>query len=238
METGPLFRPNTAEKCVNMLKNIPEKLAPWFTAALVVLVLLCACSQQAESAPTPTVLTSTMIVSAGESAALEILGTYEVPEEARYATRSGDPRPPAYWALWNTCAEENRADMAEANGGREAGWFLMDDLLADPGIQLGDLPVTTCEQGLALLQPAGAAGDPVQALAAQLLAAELNLNLGAESCPIAEEAVIGAHIILSGVWFDGSSVEVDAISAEQVEAISQLVGFLTEYNTGNLCINP
>lgn len=39
--------------------------------------------------------------------------------------------------VWNSCAEGNKADVAAANGGRAAGWIILDDLLADPGIQLG-----------------------------------------------------------------------------------------------------
>ncbi|MHB1317167.1 MAG: hypothetical protein ACYCYF_00960, partial [Anaerolineae bacterium] len=60
----------------------------------------------------------------------------------------GEPRSAGYWMLWNNCAPENRAKMARANGGRAAGWILMEDLLADPGILLGELPVETCAQGL------------------------------------------------------------------------------------------
>jgi len=165
----------------------------------------------------------------------------EFPLEARQATRAGDPRPPAYWALWNTCAPENRADMAAANGGRAAGWFLMDDLLADPGIQLGDFLILTCEQGLALLEAHSTDGKggsgAVYELASQLLAAELNLNLGAESCPIAEEAAVGGHIILSDVGFDGRGEYDDSLSDELAETVVRFTELLVGYNSGVLCIN-
>jgi len=97
--------------------------------------------------------------------------------------------------------------------------------------------VTTCQQGLALLQPSAETASQVEALAAQLFAAELNLNLGAETCPIAEETVLGAHITLSELGFDGSGTALDVLSTEQAEAIAQLVDLLTEYNTGGLCVN-
>jgi hypothetical protein len=160
-----------------------------------------------------------------------------VPDEARAATRLGDPRTPGYWALWNTCAPDNRADVAEANGGREAGWILMDDLLADPGIQLGDHRVADCEEGLALLEGRTAAGaevdDPIYDLAALLLTAELNLNAGAESCPIAEEAVVGAHLILASANFEG--VSASPLDAEAGGALSRLTELLEAYNRGDLC---
>ena len=57
------------------------------------------------------------------------------------------PRTAGYWLVWNACAEDNQADVARANGGREAGWLILDDLLAHPGILLGELAVETCERG-------------------------------------------------------------------------------------------
>jgi hypothetical protein len=56
----------------------------------------------------------------------------------------GEPRTAGYWLARNSCAEDNRADVAAANGGREAGWIILDDLLQDPGILLGGLSVETC----------------------------------------------------------------------------------------------
>ncbi|MDF1597979.1 MAG: hypothetical protein P1T08_18035 [Acidimicrobiia bacterium] len=56
----------------------------------------------------------------------------ELPPVARASDDGGEPRSAAYWALWNTCAPDNRSELAAANGGREAGWVLVDDLLADP----------------------------------------------------------------------------------------------------------
>ena len=159
-------------------------------------------------------------------------------DEARLATRVGDPRPPTYWALWNTCAEENRAETAEANGGRAAGWFLMDDLLENPGIQVGELPVASCEVGLAILEDIPGSGDETRTailnLASALLAAELNLNVGAETCPIAEEALVGSHLVLSEVGFEGSDLKTE-ISSEVASAVPRLLELLEGYNSGQLC---
>jgi hypothetical protein len=73
-------------------------------------------------------------------------------------------------------------------------------------------------------------------LAAQLLAAELNLNVGAESCPIAEEAVIGAHIILSSMDFEGNGEYAPDLTSELAESIEQIMELLAQYNSGELCI--
>lgn len=165
----------------------------------------------------------------------------DIPEEARIATHLGDPRSPGYWALWNTCAPDNRADVAEANGGRVAGWFLMDDLLADPGIQIGDLRIETCEQGLALLEGHNTDGEEISGdvyrLAGQLLAAELNLNAGAENCPIAEESFIGSHIFLESLNFNGRGAYEDQLTGDLNDSVDIFLELLTRYNTGELCIN-
>ena len=161
----------------------------------------------------------------------------DIPAEARIATRPGEPRPAGYWALWNSCAPENRATQAAANGGRAEGFILMDDLITDPGIQLGDYLLRTCNEGLALLQGRTVSGeassDPIYALAGLLLAAELNLNVGAETCPVAEEAVVSGHAVLSSAGFTGSGEY--ALTSEVADAIPRLVELLTGYNRGELC---
>jgi hypothetical protein len=178
-----------------------------------------------------------MIQSLTPTSDLQIEGLPNIPEEARASSGGGDPRPPAYWSLWNSCAPDNRADLAAANGGREAGWVLVDDLLANPGIALGDHLLTSCDESLALLEGQKASGeetgDPIYALSAELLAAELNLNVGAESCPAAEEAVLAAHILLSSNNFDGQSAS--PLDAEADGALFRITELLALYNAGTLC---
>jgi hypothetical protein len=160
-----------------------------------------------------------------------------LPTEARAAAGGGDPRPTTYWAVWNSCTPDNRAAEAAANGGQAAGWVLVDDVLANPGIGLGDHLLTSCEESVALLQGRTAAGvetaDPAHTLAGQLLAAELNLTVGAETCPAAEEALVGAHLVLSSAGFDG--VSTSPPDAETGGALLRLVELLTAYNSGELC---
>jgi hypothetical protein len=161
----------------------------------------------------------------------------ELPPEARASDGGGDPRLPGYWAVWNTCAPDNRAAEAAANGGRAAGWLLVDDVLADPGIGLGDHLLASCEESVALLEgkdgAGGQSGDPAYELAGQLLTAELNLTAGAETCPVVDEAVVGAHLLLSTAKFDG--VSTSPLDAEAGGAVPRLVELLKAYNAGELC---
>ncbi len=190
-------------------------------------IVLGACSTGSGSTPEP----SPTAVGTVE----ELLSA--VPPEARASTGGGDPRPPGYWAVWNTCAPDNRSAEAAASGGREAGWLLVDDVLADPGIGLGDHLLGSCEESVALLQGLSGAGgetsDPAFELAGQLLAAELNLTAGAETCAVADEAVVGAHLLLSTANFDGVSASL--LDAEAGGAVPRLVELLAVYNSGQLC---
>lgn len=208
--------------------------------ALVLALWLVACMPEGEARLAPAAGAAATVTPARATPALatEPALLAELPEAARNATGRGEPRGSGYWRVWNGCAPENRAQAAAANGGRAAGWIIMDDLLADPGIQLGNHPVTSCAQGLALLQ-AGSAGtraeDAVAGLAALLLTAELNLNAGAESCPIAQEAVVAAHIILDELGFAGAGEGVAPASPEVADAIPQVQTLLAAYNRGDLC---
>jgi hypothetical protein len=49
----------------------------------------------------------------------------------------GDPRTIGYWKNWSTCTGGGQVKVAAANGGPDAGWFLVDDLLLSPGYHLG-----------------------------------------------------------------------------------------------------
>ena len=153
----------------------------------------------------------------------------------------GEPRTAGYWLLWNSCAEGNKAGVAAANGGRDAGWIILDDLLADPGILLGDLPVETCEQGIRLLQVQDLggedrSGDVAFELASRLLAAQLNLAAGAEYCPAVDQAVQAGQLLLLSLGFDGSGQPLGLDQASEDREIALfLVEQLGQYNAGSLC---
>lgn len=204
---------------------------------LAVVTVLASCATASDEPRSSADQAASSPVTADMADATGIDGHLDLPPEARVSTGGGDPRPAAYWAVWNSCASDNRAEVAAANGGREAGFVLVDDVLADPGIQLGDHLLTSCEESVALLGGRTAAGDkttdPIFALAALLLAAELNLNVGAETCPAIEEAVVGAHLVLSSANFDG--VSGSPLDAEAGGALPTLIDLLSAYNTGDLC---
>lgn len=153
----------------------------------------------------------------------------------------GDPRTVGYWLLWNSCAAENRADVAASNGGREAGWVLLDDLLLDPGIQVGNLVLESCPQALNLLELRSLSGedrseDPLYALAAQQLAAQLNLAVGSEVCHGLVDAVLGSQKLLVELGFDGEQGGITTDSQEEFRGDALLyLEALQQYNQGSLC---
>lgn len=153
----------------------------------------------------------------------------------------GDPRTPGYWLLWNTCMPGNNSETAKVNGGKDAGWYLLDDFLVDPGIKLGGLSVETCLQATQLLQMQDSSGIDHKDLtdfhlASALLAAELNLSAKAASCPAVVDAVLGSMRILNEIGFDGQQTDLlaDADEKQAADAILFTTA-LEQYNQGVLC---
>jgi len=200
-------------------------------ACLLLLLLLAlawslsACAAAASTPPTPTRIPS---LAPNDMAPVQ-------------STGGGDPRGAGYWLLWNSCAPDNRAEVAAANGGRAMGWILLDDLLVDPGMLVGELQVLTCPQGLQLLQLQDAQGaahpdDPAYQLASAMLTAQLNLAAGAEYCPAADQAVSLAQLLLLDIGFTARGDYPAAIQAKDSgEAVAYLLEQLTAYNLGTLC---
>ena len=153
----------------------------------------------------------------------------------------GEPRSGSYWLLWNTCAADNKSDAAAANGGREAGWIILDDLIQEPGILLGDLPVESCPQSLAILNQTDLQGedksnDALYQLASQVLVAELNLAVGAETCPAVREALLAGHSFLASYQFDGQGDYLGLGNPlKERDTVIFTVQQLGEYNAGSLC---
>ena len=111
-----------------------------------------------------------------------------LPEESVRSDGGGAPRSPGYWLIWNTCTDGNQSDVAIANGGAAEGWYLMDDIIGASGVSVGDYIIDSCAQGANVLALSfqfqfNRAEDAAYVLASRLLAADLNRNIGAESCP-------------------------------------------------------
>jgi hypothetical protein len=190
------------------------------------IALLAACSATTVN-PSPTAVHST---------------PFPTPDPLYRSDGGGEPRGASYWLVWNTCTEGNQSATARTNGGRQAGWILLDDLLADPGIAMGFDEVKTCQQATAILQRKppedGNENDvPFYRLAGELMTAQLNLAVPAESCPAAEQAVQAGQLLLVSVGYhpeDGS-----ALKPQDPKQDSQLAEFLAgqleQYNVGELC---
>lgn len=163
------------------------------------------------------------------------------PDPQFKSTDGGEPRSSGYWLIWNTCAKGNQSEAARNNGGREAGWVLMDDLFTDPGILIGALVMESCEQGVNILQARDLQGnemknDAAYSLAAQLLVAQLNLAVGSTYCPASDQAVNEAQSLLLELNFDGTGAYLGPPLANlQIEKAQSLARQLANYNAGALC---
>jgi hypothetical protein len=101
----------------------------------------------------------------------------------------GSPRTPGYWKNWNTCTGGNQWLTAAENGGPEAGWFILDDILTDPGIDWVTFKLDggDCLSAQLILDNRDLTGenmasDPAYNLAKHLLTYQLNMGAGAVTC--------------------------------------------------------
>ena len=118
----------------------------------------------------------------------------------------------------------------------------MDDLLTDPGVLIGSIAVETCTQGVNLLQARDLQGisrenDAAYTLAAQLLAAQLNLAVASEYCLASDQAVSQAQLLLMELNFDGTTSSLGPpIANANTEEAKKLTDRLAGYNNGTLCM--
>jgi len=156
----------------------------------------------------------------------------------------GDPRTVGYWKNWNTCTGGNQPATAAENGGPSAGWFILDDLLNSPGYIIGILMLVDgdCEIAVDVLDKRDIASgkkkasDAAYGMAAQLLAAELNLSAGAETCEAVVDAVNDGQLLLVDIGFNGTGNYLKGKKAGPGKAeANELAGILDDYNNGLLC---
>jgi hypothetical protein len=156
----------------------------------------------------------------------------------------GEPRTIGFWKNWNTCTGGRQQQVAAANGGPSEGWYILDDLLNSPGYLVGDLVLDAgdCQQAVRILDKSEIdtgkkmASDGAYNLAAQFLAAMLNLSAGAETCGAVTTAVTNAQTLLDRIGFDGTGAFLRR-GADYALANS-LASTLDQYNNGNLCTVP
>ncbi|MCU0271381.1 MAG: hypothetical protein MUF83_22445 [Acidimicrobiales bacterium] len=189
------------------------------------LITACGSTGDAESAGTATVPVQP---AESEPAALG-----EIDPADRVSDGAPEPRSAQYWITWSTCGAGSKSDLATANGGREAGWVLLDDLLATPGVALAGRRMTTCDDAVMVLT--GAEGTDVTArLAAESLAAEVNYASGAETCRAFDGALRVGRALLEW-WEVGGAGSRPADDAEVDALARETIDLLATYNQGNLC---
>jgi hypothetical protein len=138
-----------------------------------------------------------------------------------------------FWKNWASCA-----------GSKGNQKPVLDQTLtaADPaGIVIGTLTLHAgdCLKAVRLLDKSTVdagkkmASDPAFALAAQLLAATLNIVAGAGSCPAAVTAINDAQTLLASIHFNG--ITHDKLSAAQATQATALATTLDRYNNNLLC---
>jgi hypothetical protein len=158
----------------------------------------------------------------------------------------GEPRTIGYWKNWNSCTGGGQFDTAASLGGREAGVFTLDDILNFPGITIGLLTLggDDCETAQLILDKRDIerggkkASDPAYGLAAQLLAAMVNLSAGAETCAAVQTAVLDGQALLVSIGFDGTGdyLKPKGKNPNPDAAIANSLALtLDEYNNGALC---
>ena len=145
-------------------------------------------------------------------------------------TPGGDPRTIGYWQNWSSCSNGNQDPVLDQTLASFSGG----------GVFIGDLFVDTCELAQSLLKKSDVvsgdkrASDAAYGLAAQLLAAELNVQNGAGTCSAATDAIADAQELLGDISFTGTGEFLKANSSNRTAA-NALASTLDSYNNGNLC---
>ncbi|HJU57155.1 MAG TPA: SpaA isopeptide-forming pilin-related protein [Actinomycetota bacterium] len=108
------------------------------------------------------------------------------------------------------------------------------------GFLTGDVFVDACNEAVSLLDKRAIntgkkmASDPAYNLAAQYVAAKLNVQGGAGTCPDATLAIAQAQALLDAINFNGTG-SYKNITPTQQTAANELANTLDQYNNGFLC---
>ena len=119
---------------------------------------------------------------------------------------------------------------------------VLDETLASfpgGGVLIGDLFVNNCVNAVRILSKSRIsdgkkmASDPAFGLAAQLLAARLNVQAGARVCSAATAAINEGQALLDVINFDGNTHT--TLNQAQKTQANNLASILDSYNNDNLC---
>jgi hypothetical protein len=148
-----------------------------------------------------------------------------------------------FWKNWSSCKMSNGHQkpvldqtlaLAEP-GGIAIGMITLHGSTTTPDVAPG------CQKAVKLLSKQttdtgkNKASDPAFNLAAQLLAAKLNVTAGAAACPLATSAITSAQNLLASVGFNGLSTWVNTMTPAQKSLANSLASTLDKYNNNTLC---
>jgi len=145
-----------------------------------------------------------------------------------------------FWKNWSSCTGGGQKPtldntlLAAANAGHPITLGL---LVLDPNV-LGRS--TACSYAVNILNKTTIttgkkmSSDPLFNMAAQLLAADLNIQAGAGSCAAAASAINQAHALLTKYNFNGNTYSPKLTTAD-ANLANQLATSLDKYNNNKLC---
>ncbi|HEX6249882.1 MAG TPA: hypothetical protein VFZ56_00455 [Gemmatimonadaceae bacterium] len=143
-----------------------------------------------------------------------------------------------YWQNWSSCSGGGQAQVLD----QTLGSFPVGAGQSVAGVYIGDLYISTCTAAVRILKKSDVvtggnrANDAAYGLAAQLLAAELNVQNGATACSGATTAIANAQTLLGDINFTGtgSFLPPSASGGARSQALA-LASTLDDYNNSNLC---
>jgi len=156
---------------------------------------------------------------------------------------TGSARTIGYWKNWSSCTKGKQYEKAAARN--ELNKTLDYYLPANSGLYpIGDITSATplnCQQAVYLLGKSDMvtgkkmASDPAYNLAAQFIAAKLNVLAGASTCQAATDAIAAAQTLLDAVNFTGTGSYKSSMTASQITLANSLAATLDSYNNNTLC---
>jgi hypothetical protein len=157
----------------------------------------------------------------------------------------GAPRTPGYWKNWNRCTGGAQQYTADANGGWQEGYWLLEDVL-DPtiggGIVWNGFEIASCELAVSILDQRDfnngrkMASDAAYTLAMHLLAAQLNFGAGACTTQDVLVTAAAAQDLLVSLGFDATGNYLRPRHQDYNYALA-LAHYLDQYNNGAFCGN-
>jgi Prealbumin-like fold domain len=154
---------------------------------------------------------------------------------------TADNTPPPGGAQLTIGFWKNHASCSNSQGNQDP---VLDDTLASfvgGGFLTGDVFVNTCNEARSLLDKRTIntgqkkASDPAYNLAAQYVAAKLNVQGGAGTCAASTQAIADAQTLLDAINFTGTGSYANSMTSAQKATANTLANTLDQYNNGLLC---